>query len=257
MPDRITLDHVAHAVDSHDLVLPRYAADLGGRYVGRGDGPGFSPFQVRFANDAKVEVLQPHQPERFPFLRRFLDRRGPGLHHVTFKVPDIHAAIAAVEGAGMAVVDVDVADAHWKEAFVHPKSALGFLVQLAQVAGEGGWRAEPADFPPPAQAADLVRVVLAVGALDAGLGLYRDVLGGEVVDEGDAWVDLDHGGGMGLRLWQPRDPAVLAGAAGRADHLVFRVADPAAVRGAVEGEDGWEVPAGANHGARLALVSAD
>jgi catechol 2,3-dioxygenase-like lactoylglutathione lyase family enzyme len=255
--ERPTLDHVAHAVEARSLILDRYARCLGGRYVGHGDATGFSPLQLRYGNGGKVELLQPNAVDRNPFLRRFLDRRGPGLHHATFKVPDIRATIRTVEQAGYAVVDVDLTHADWQEAFIHPKSAQGFLVQLAQ--SEGGMPADPPpEFPAPAQTARLVRVVLLVAALEHAVTLYRDVLGGVAVAAGGwsgegTWVDLDHGGGCLLRVVEPDDPADLGGTPGRADHLVFRVEDPTLVDGAVEGPDGWEVPAASNHGARLVL----
>ena len=250
MPDRIVLDHVAHAAEHHRDLLPRYAGDLGGVYVGHGEAIGFSPMQLRFANDAKVELLRPHREDRNPFLRRYLDRRGPGLHHATFKVPDIRATIASLEAAGHAVVDVDLSQPDWQEAFVHPKSAHGFLVQIAQVAGSMPDRRPPEWFPPPSAAkASILRVVLRVASVDAALGLYRDQLGGEVVDTGSDWADLDHGGGQLVR--------VVEAAVDGASHLEVAVADPASIPDAIELQDGsWEVPAAANNGARLVLHAA-
>ena len=253
MPDRIVLDHVAHAAEHHRDLLPRYAGDLGGVYVGHGEGVGFSPMQLRFANGAKVELLRPHREDVNPFLRRYLDRRGPGLHHATFKVPDIRATIAELEGNGYTVVDVDLSEPDWQEAFVHPKSAHGFLVQVAQVRGEMPERQPPEWFPAASgPTASIVRLVLAVTSVEAALGLYRDRLAGEVVAEGDdggAWADLDHGGGQLIRLRESEHEG--------ASHLEVAVAAPASIAGAVELGDGrWELPAAANHGARLVLEEA-
>ena len=257
MPDRIVLDHVAHAADSHDLLLPRYAGDLGARYRGHGEGFGFSPMQIGFANGATLELLRPHQEDRNPFLRRFLDKRGPGLHHATFKVPDIRATMATLDAAGFPLVDVNLEWEDWQEAFVHPKAAFGFLVQIAQATSHMP-AASPPGYPDAARRAALVRLALAVASIDAGLVLYRDLLSGRVVDEGDAgdgrWVDIDHDGKQVVRLWQPDDASVLGEAAGRADHLAFRVDDPSVIAGAERTSDGgWHVPAAANHGARLVL----
>ena len=77
----------------------------------------------------KVELLEPLGDG---FLTRFLERRGEGLHHVTFKTDDIEAAIAHVEGLGYEVVDVNLEDPRWQEAFLRPSKAHGTLIQIAQ-----------------------------------------------------------------------------------------------------------------------------
>ena len=100
-----------------------------------------------------------------------------------------------------------------------------------------------------------MRVVLTIASLDAGTALYRDTLGGDVVDEGEGWIDIEHGADMRLRLRLPSDPSELGGLPGRADHLVFRVDDPSTVDGAVDVDGRWEVPAADNHGARLVFTS--
>ena len=53
--------------------------------------------QLRFPGGGKVELLEPLGEG---FLCRFLEKRGEGLHHMTFKTDDIQAAIAHVEGLG-------------------------------------------------------------------------------------------------------------------------------------------------------------
>jgi catechol 2,3-dioxygenase-like lactoylglutathione lyase family enzyme len=68
------------------------------------------------------------------FLSRFLERHGEGLHHVTFKTDDIRAAITQVEAQGFELVDVNLDDPRWQEAFVRPSSAHGTLIQIAQSA---------------------------------------------------------------------------------------------------------------------------
>jgi methylmalonyl-CoA/ethylmalonyl-CoA epimerase len=73
-----TLDHVAIAVERWADAWPRYAVGLGGAWSSGGFNVGFGPAQLRFANGARLEVLQPWQPEANPFLRRFLDASGPG-----------------------------------------------------------------------------------------------------------------------------------------------------------------------------------
>src|SRR3989442_12626720 len=80
------------------------------------------------------------------FLHRFLARRGPGVHHVTFLVPSLAAACARAEAEGYEIVGRDESDSGWMTAFLHPKQALGIVVQLAQSAGREGGR--PWEVPP-------------------------------------------------------------------------------------------------------------
>jgi methylmalonyl-CoA/ethylmalonyl-CoA epimerase len=129
MPE-FRLDHVAVAVNSIKPALSLYRDALGGRYLMGGDeGGSWRWLQVSYPGGGKVELLEPIGDG---FLSRFLERHGEGLHHVTFKTDDIHAAIAQVEARGFELVDVNVDDPHWKEAFVRPSKAHGTLVQIAQ-----------------------------------------------------------------------------------------------------------------------------
>ena len=86
-------------------------------------------FQLSYPDGRKIELLEPLGDG---FLSRFLDKRGEGLHHITFKTDDIVAAIAHIEGAGYELVDKHLDDEHWKEAFLRPSNAHGTLIQIAQ-----------------------------------------------------------------------------------------------------------------------------
>ena len=203
----IDLDHVAVAVESQADAWPRYAGELAGAWVGGGGTAGFWSGQVSYANGMKVEVLEPYLVEQNDFLRRFLDRSGPGPHHLTFKVKDIRSALVQVEQAGYRPVSVNLADPMWQEAFIHPKDAPGVVVQLAQSAGDGDWSSpRPGNLPPPARTtpASLVHVAHAVASLDDGCRLFVDLLAGRVENEGDdgatRWVDLAWPGPGRVRL---------------------------------------------------------
>ena len=264
IPD-IDLDHVAVAVEQQDLAWPRYGGDLPSAWVGGGGTPGFWSAQVQFANGMKVEVLEPYLVEQNDFLRRFLDRNGPGPHHLTFKVKDIVGAIALAEEAGYRPVGVDLSSDFWKEAFLHPKDAPGVVVQLAQQAEGGDWGKDPTpDWFPDRRVdepATLVHVAHAVADLDEGLRLFAGLLAGTVTGEGDAdgiaWTDLAWPGPGRVRLLHGAPLADWLGdRAGRVHHLAFAVTDPSAVPGAAGRRDGavHEVPPDANHGVRLLLA---
>jgi methylmalonyl-CoA/ethylmalonyl-CoA epimerase len=262
MIEQIDLDHVALAAERMNDLWPRYAGDLAGTWAGGGVTAGFASAQVSFANGMRLEALEPYEPERNDFLRRFLDRNGPGPHHLTFKVGDIESALVQAESAGYPPVGVDLRDVHWKEAFLHPKAALGVVIQLAQSSGEGDWgTGAPDDLPAPRTAtpATLDRVEHAVADLDEGRRLFVDLLGGTVVDEdADAlgqWVELAWPGPGRVRLLQPAPgDAWLGPRSGRVRHLAFTSENPGRIAGAVSRGDGtFEVAPDANLGTALLL----
>jgi methylmalonyl-CoA/ethylmalonyl-CoA epimerase len=248
----VVLDHVAVAVERQTDVWPRYVGDLAGRFLGGGFAVGFAPAQVAYANGMKVEVLEPHDTGRNDFLRRFLDRNGPGPHHLTFKVPDIEVALAAAADAGYEPVGVDLRDPHWKEAFIHPKQATGVVVQIAWAAGE--FTEEARDMPPPRtdSPAALLHVAHAVADLDDGRRLFGGLLGGAEVSAGEGWVELAWPGAGRVRLLAAG--AELDGKPGRVAHLTFACERPGDVPDARPTGDGtFVVEAADNFGARLML----
>jgi len=281
------LDHVAHAVHRWHDVWDRYAADLGAVWASGGPGPGFAPGQLRFANGARVEVLMPWDVEVNDFLSRFLDRSGPGPHHMTFKVPNLEEALDQVRRTGVEPIGIDMSDPEWMEAFIHPKLAGGIVVQLAEAPHP--WSSPPpADFPTgrrlrldgsgPAAPAILERVCHVVADLPAARALFCDLLAGAVVDEGAGdgarWVDIRWSGPLGLRLMAAIDPTApgpvadwLAGLPGRVHHIVVETEEPEAVPGARPATAGlatlgagsdadgvWAIPAKENAGLGIVLT---
>src|SRR3954452_18856232 len=93
VPTVIELDHLAVATERITDLWPRYAGDLGLTWVGMGPDVGFSFGQLRFGNGRRLEMLEPLDDGQDDFLRRFLDRSGPGPHHMTFKVPSLTAML--------------------------------------------------------------------------------------------------------------------------------------------------------------------
>ncbi|MDH3425993.1 MAG: VOC family protein [Acidimicrobiia bacterium] len=127
------LDHVAVGVNDLASFLPLVEL-MGGSLSTGGDNiaDGFRWSQFDLPGGSKLEVIQPLDPEDDAhFLVRFLSERGPGVHHLTFKVTDLLEAVDKAEALGFEVVGVST-DGWWKEAFLRPRSAHGVLVQLAQ-----------------------------------------------------------------------------------------------------------------------------
>jgi methylmalonyl-CoA/ethylmalonyl-CoA epimerase len=127
-------DHVSMAVWDIDAALPLVEM-MGGRLKDGGDAPskGFRWIQFDLPGSSRLEMIQPlDQGDTNNFLVRYLDRHGEGMHHMTLKVRDIGEAMQAAGRLGFEVVGVDVTAANWKEAFLHPRSANGVVVQLAE-----------------------------------------------------------------------------------------------------------------------------
>jgi methylmalonyl-CoA/ethylmalonyl-CoA epimerase len=84
--------------------------------------------------ESHVELLWPLGPETA--VGRFLERSGPGLHHVAYGTDDIDSALDAVRAAGLRLVDERPRTGirNSRVAFVHPKSTGGVLTELVEAA---------------------------------------------------------------------------------------------------------------------------
>jgi methylmalonyl-CoA/ethylmalonyl-CoA epimerase len=82
--------------------------------------------------DAQVELLSPVIPDS-P-VAKFLARRGPGIHHLCLRVPDLDQALAACRARGYRLVDETPRTGHGERriAFLHPKSTAGILLELTE-----------------------------------------------------------------------------------------------------------------------------
>lgn len=82
--------------------------------------------------DVDVEVLEPATPDS-P-VGKFLAKRGPGIHHVCYRVADLDAALARCRTAGYRLVDeTPRTGVHGRRiAFLHPKATAGILLELTE-----------------------------------------------------------------------------------------------------------------------------
>ena len=79
---------------------------------------------------SRLELIAPENGSE-SFLTDFLDRNGPGLHHITIEVADIEAAADLLDEHGVLVVDYTEFE-HWGEAFIAPSNPTGALLQLME-----------------------------------------------------------------------------------------------------------------------------
>ncbi|MCL4486586.1 MAG: VOC family protein [Chloroflexi bacterium] len=103
-----------------------YIEDMGIKY---------QPFEI---GESKMELLEATRPDS-PVARFLKSNGGPGVHHITYEVDDLDAAIQELEARGGRITyrhtykpGVSFEGYVWREAFVHPKDAFGVLIHLAE-----------------------------------------------------------------------------------------------------------------------------
>lgn len=128
----LALHHVGIVVGDLDAAAAHY------RTLGFGEGEVFDvPHQavkaiVFPAGPGYVELIQPTDPAG-P-IARFMAKRGEGVHHIAYAVPDIRAALRRLEAAGVRLIDTEprTGTHGWQVAFVHPESCHGVLTELVE-----------------------------------------------------------------------------------------------------------------------------
>jgi methylmalonyl-CoA/ethylmalonyl-CoA epimerase len=132
---RATLDHIGIAVANVEDALAFYRDALGLEIETPEEVPS-QHVRAHFipVGDAALELLEATSPAS-P-IARYLEKRAPGLHHITLRVDDIRAAIGQLQSRGVRMIDSEPRPgAHGSlVAFIHPSSAHGVLVELKQAA---------------------------------------------------------------------------------------------------------------------------
>ena len=84
--------------------------------------------------DGHIELLQPLGADTA--VGKFLARRGPGLHHVAYRVDNVEETLKALAGAGIALIDSEPRTGirGSRVAFLHPKSTGGVLTEIVEPA---------------------------------------------------------------------------------------------------------------------------
>jgi methylmalonyl-CoA epimerase len=127
------IDHVGVAVEDIDATLALYRDTLGMPLVHREtvaeQGVDAALLDV---GDGHIELLQPLGPETA--VGKFLARRGPGLHHVAYRVDDVEATLRSLAAAGVRLIDERPRTGirGSRVAFLHPASTGGVLTEIVQ-----------------------------------------------------------------------------------------------------------------------------
>jgi methylmalonyl-CoA/ethylmalonyl-CoA epimerase len=129
------LDHVGVAVDDIDAALAVYRDALGLPLVHREtvseQGVDAALLDV---GDSHIELLQPLGPDTT--VGKFLARKGPGLHHVAYRVASVQDTLNSLSAAGVRLIDERPRTGirGSKVAFLHPSSTGGVLTEIVQPA---------------------------------------------------------------------------------------------------------------------------
>jgi methylmalonyl-CoA/ethylmalonyl-CoA epimerase len=130
---KATLDHIGIAVKDLRAALAFYRDALGLEIEGGEEVPS-QHVRAHFVpvGESRLELLEATAPES-P-IAKYVDKRGPGLHHITLRVDDIAAALAELRTRGLRLIDEQPRPGAGGSliAFVHPASTGGVLVELKQ-----------------------------------------------------------------------------------------------------------------------------
>lgn len=131
---KATLDHIGIAVKDLSAALTFYRDALGLEI----EPPEEVPTQRVRAHfipvgESSLELLEATAPDS-P-IAKYVEKRGPGIHHLTLRVDDIHAALARLKAKGVRLIDESPRPGAEGAlvAFIHPAAAHGVLVELKQV----------------------------------------------------------------------------------------------------------------------------
>jgi methylmalonyl-CoA/ethylmalonyl-CoA epimerase len=134
MPSILKIDHLALLVDDMDAALDFWHSALGLEPSQVSEIPA-EQSQIAFlpAGDSLIELVRPTSEDSG--LKRYLEKRGPGMHHVCLQVDDIVGLLAHLKEKGVRLINEEprLGEDGRKYAFVHPKSAFGVMIELYEL----------------------------------------------------------------------------------------------------------------------------
>lgn len=129
------IDHIGVAVENLEGAVALYRDRLGMREQHREtvEEQGVHAVLLEIG-DSHVELIAPIGPDGG--VAKFIDRHGPGMHHVAYRTDDIDATLQQLVAAGIRLIDEEprVGIQGSRVAFAHPKSTGGVLTEIVQPA---------------------------------------------------------------------------------------------------------------------------
>ena len=131
------IDHIGVAVEDLDAAIELYSRgfEMAVQHRETVEEQGVEAVLLE-VGEGHVELLRPLSPDTG--VGKFLERNGPGLHHVAYATDDIDAALEAVRAAGLRLIDETPRRGirNSRVAFLHPKATGGVLTELVEPAEE-------------------------------------------------------------------------------------------------------------------------
>ncbi len=134
------IDHIGIVVRNIEEEAKRYKALVGVELVHTAVHEAFD-VKVGFLDcgNTEIELLEPLSIEGG--IGRYLEKRGPGLHHICFETEDIEAHLERLKNGGVELIDQKPRDgAVGDVAFLHPRAGGGALIELNQLTKTLPWR---------------------------------------------------------------------------------------------------------------------
>lgn len=124
------LDHVAFAVRDKRKAAAYLTDLLGAKEVFDMEWGGFRFASFLMGSGSMLELVYADDPASF--VNRFIDKRGEGVHHLTFKVRDMNQMVEHLHSLGLNPFGINTENPLWRECFIHPREGLGTLIQFAE-----------------------------------------------------------------------------------------------------------------------------
>ena len=129
------IDHIGIAVSDLDAAVQLYGDgfDMAEQHRETVEEQGVEAVLLE-VGEGHVELIEPLGPESG--VAKFIERHGPGMHHVAYQTDDIDAALEKVRAAGLRLIDEEprIGIRGSRVAFLHPKATGGVLTELVEAA---------------------------------------------------------------------------------------------------------------------------
>lgn len=134
MPKVIRIDHIAILVEDMNGPLSFWKDALGLELTGiQGMPAELAEIAFLPTGGSEVELVRPTSDDSG--LARYLEKRGPGMHHICLEVDDLAGMLAQLKDKGVQLINEEpkTGAGGKKYAFIHPKSAFGVMVELYEL----------------------------------------------------------------------------------------------------------------------------